>query len=80
MRDQEIQTAASPPVYGPQLLDTIACLLALMLDGLAHGFFDYTVSCEIGGNGRRHVVISAGKSHKFTIPADELPRPKGRQR
>ena len=37
------------------------------------GFFDYSITCEIGNGGKRHLVIRAGKSHKFTIPADEVP-------
>ena len=39
-----------------------------------HGFFDYSIACEIGNGGKRQLVIRAGKSHKFTIPEDELPR------
>ena len=46
----------------------------LIVDGLRHGFFDYSIACEIGSDGRRQLVIRAGKSHKFTIPEDELPR------
>jgi hypothetical protein len=42
------------------------------VDGLRHGFFDYSITCEIGKDRRRELVIRAGKSHKFTIPEDEL--------
>lgn len=44
------------------------------MDGLRHGFFEYSLACEIGKDGRRQLVIRAGKSHKFTIRKDELPR------
>ena len=42
--------------------------------GSGTAFFDYSIACEIGNGGRRQLVIRAGKSHKFTIPEDELPR------
>ncbi|WP_417719570.1 hypothetical protein [Salipiger sp.] len=32
------------------------------------------ISSGIGKNNRRDLVIEAGKSHKFTIPEEELPR------
>ena len=46
----------------------------LVVDGLRHGFFDYSIACEIANGGKRQLVIRAGKSHKFTIPEDEVPR------
>ena len=46
----------------------------LVVDGLKHGFFDYSIACEIANGGKRQLVIRAGKSHKFTIPEDEVPR------
>ena len=39
-----------------------------------HGHFRCAISSGIGKNNRRDLVIEAGKSHKFTIPEDELPR------
>ena len=45
-----------------------------LVDGLKHGFFDYSIACEIANGGKRQLVIRAGKSHKFTIPEDEVPR------
>jgi hypothetical protein len=59
---------------GPQFHEAVDRLLQVLLDGLRHGFFDYSISCEVGNKGRRQLVIRAGKSHKFTIPEDELPR------
>jgi hypothetical protein len=60
--------------YGPQLRDILDRIERLVVDGLRHGFFEYSLVCEIGKDGRRQLVIRAGKSHKFTIPEDELPR------
>ena len=60
--------------YGGQMREALDRLRGLVVDGLKHGFFDYSISCEIGNKGRRQLVIRAGKSHKFTIPEDDLPR------
>jgi hypothetical protein len=49
-------------------------LEVLVVDGLKHGFFEYSISCEVANGGKRHLVIWAGKSLKFTIPADEVQR------
>jgi hypothetical protein len=51
-------------------LDTLENLI---IDGLQHGFFQYSIACEVGNGGKRHLIISAGKSHKFTLRPDELP-------
>jgi hypothetical protein len=50
-----------------------SCIEGLLAEGLRHGFFHYSIHCEVGREGRRQLVIEAGKSHKFTIPANELP-------
>ena len=59
--------------YGGQMREALDRLRGLVVDGLKHGFFDYSISCEVGKNGKRRLVIRAGKSHKFTIPEDDLP-------
>jgi hypothetical protein len=58
--------------YGRQFREALDCIEGLFVDGLRHGFFDYSITCEIGKDRRRELVIRAGKSHKFTIPEDEL--------
>lgn len=40
-------------------------------EGLRHGYFDYGVSCEVIGQGRRRLQLRAGKNYQFVIPADE---------
>jgi len=57
-----------------QVREALNRLEVLVVDGLKHGFFEYSVACEVGNGGKRHLVIRAGKSHKFTIPAEEVPR------
>jgi hypothetical protein len=56
-----------------QMADALAHLEKVVVEGLRHGFFDCSISCEIGNGGKRQLVIRAGKSHKFTIPEEELP-------
>ena len=58
---------------GKQTTDALDHIDFLVVDGLRHGFFEFSISCEIGNGGKRKLVIRAGKSHKFTIPEDELP-------
>jgi hypothetical protein len=56
-----------------QVREALDRLEGLVVEGLRHGFFDYSIACEIANGGKRHLVIRAGKSHKFTIPEEELP-------
>jgi len=60
-------------LLGPQIREALARLEQEVLDGLQHGHFRCTISSAIGKGNRRELVIEAGKSHKFTIPEDELP-------
>ncbi|MBL8666330.1 MAG: hypothetical protein JNM48_02575 [Rhodospirillales bacterium] len=55
-----------------QIAEALAHLERIVVEGLKHGFFDYSIACEIGNGGKRHLVIRAGKFHKFTIPENEL--------
>jgi hypothetical protein len=57
---------------GGQLREALDRLEGLVVDGLRHGFFHYSIAGEIGNGGKRQLVIRAGKSHKFTIPEDEV--------
>jgi hypothetical protein len=45
-----------------------------LVDGLRHGFFECTITCEIVKDRKRRLLVKAGKSEQFTIPADELER------
>ncbi len=60
--------------YGGQMREALDRLRDLVVDGLKHGFFDYSISCETGNKGKRQLVFRAGKSYKFTIPEDDLQR------
>ena len=58
---------------GPQFREALDRLRALLLEGLKHGFFEYSIACEVTNGGKRQLVIRAGKSHRFTIPEHEVP-------
>lgn len=45
-----------------------------LVDGLRHGFFEFTITCELVKDRKRRLVVKTGKSEQFTIPADELER------
>jgi hypothetical protein len=59
---------------GPQLRKALERLFEIVHDGLQHGYFRFEISSAIVKGNRRELVIEAGKSHKFTIPEEELPR------
>lgn len=59
---------------GPQLREALEQIGRIVVDGLCHGHFRATILSAIGKDNRRDLVIEAGKSHKFTIPEEELPR------
>ena len=71
----ELQTKTpSQGAKSDQIREAIDLLERLVVDGLKHGFFDYSIACEVANGGKRQLVIRAGKSHKFTIPEHEVPR------
>lgn len=74
MADENPNSTSFHKGCGHQLREALDRLQGLVVDGLRHGFFDYSITCEIGNGGKRRLVIRAGKNHKFTIPEDELPR------
>ncbi len=64
--------SSSSPAGGPQLHEALSYLEGIVRDGVRHGFFSYTVTCEVGRNQRREIIIKNGKSRKFTIPEAEI--------
>ena len=49
----------------------ITRLLAELYAGLQHGYFEYSITCEVIGQSRRRLTIHAGKAYQFMIPFDE---------
>jgi hypothetical protein len=72
MRDAPISTVTR--AQRGQTAEALAHIEKVVVEGLRHGFFDCSIACEIGTGGKRQLVIRAGKSHKFTIPENEVPR------
>jgi len=65
----------NPPVtYSDPVRSALKLIEGLLVEGIKHGHFDYTVTCEMGTNGRRLLVVKAGKSHKFSIMEPDVPR------
>ena len=56
-----------------QVREALDSLEGLIVDGLKHGFFDYSIACLVSNGGKRELLIRAGKSHKFIIPEHEVP-------
>ncbi len=57
-----------------QVREVLDRLEGLVVEGLEHGFFDYSIACEIANGGKRTLMIRAGKSYIFTITEDQMPR------
>jgi hypothetical protein len=72
MRDAT--TPAPATGHRSQFNDALRHIEKIVTDGLRHGFFDCSIACEMTNGGKRQLVVRAGKSHKFNIPEDELPR------
>ena len=66
----ESQICTTPE--GSECRRAIEKLEEIVLDGLRHGFFEFTVACEITKGDKRRLVIKAGVSHKYVIPPEEL--------
>jgi hypothetical protein len=62
------------PAKRGQICEALDRLEGLVVDGLKHGFFDYSIACEIANGGKRKLMIRAGKSYSFYIAEDEMPR------
>ena len=60
--------------YSEPVRSALELVESLLVEGIKHGHFDYSLTCELGTNGRRLLIVKAGKSHKFTIEAIDIPR------
>ena len=49
-------------------------VLAEIHDGLRHGFFEFTLTCEIIRHEQRRLTLRAGKSYHFVIPKEDCVR------
>ena len=46
-------------------------IVAEIVDGLRHGHFDCRVTCDVVAQGRRRLVLHAGKSYQFLLTAED---------
>jgi hypothetical protein len=67
-----MRNAPISSMHRGQIAEALAHLEQIVVEGLKHGFFECSIACEMGSGGKRQLVIRAGKSHKFTIPEEEL--------
>jgi hypothetical protein len=60
--------------YSEPVRSALNLLEGLIIEGLKHGHFDYSLTGEQGNHGRRLLIVKAGMSHKFTIEGADVPR------
>ena len=63
-----------PCAYAEPVRSALELVEGLLIDGIKHGHFDYSVTCEMGTGGRRLLIVKAGKSHQFSIMESDVPR------
>ena len=56
----------------PELNEALEKLKLEVREGLRHGFFEYTISCEVVKGRKRRLTLKAGKSYQYVISEDEL--------
>jgi hypothetical protein len=70
----EIISRLRKTCYPEPVRSALDLVESLLVEGLKHGHFDYSLNCELGTNGRRLLIVKAGKSHKFTVEGIDVPR------
>ena len=58
-----------------QFKETERTMLQLFSDMIHHGFFKMEITGVVVKQGKREVTIEAGKSFRFIIPTEDLPKP-----
>jgi hypothetical protein len=70
----EIISPRKETCYSEPVRSALHLVESLLIEGFKHGHFDYSLTCELGTNGRRLLIVKAGKSHKFVIEGIDVPR------
>jgi hypothetical protein len=52
--------------------DALARIEREVREGVAHGFFDLAVTCEIVSGKKRRLTVRSGKSYQFVISLEEM--------
>lgn len=72
-KDELIETESSVGIAADgECMRALTKLEQVVLAGLKHGHFEYSVVCEITTGRKRRLVIKAGVSHQFIIPLEEI--------
>jgi hypothetical protein len=50
-------------------------IVAEISSGLRHGYFEYSVTCEVTTQGRRRLILHVGKTYQFLISSAECEAP-----
>ena len=66
--DTRVISELSPPAPVDQALRRI---FHEIQDGLRHGYFEFTVTCEVISQERRRLILQAGKSYQFVIRKED---------
>jgi hypothetical protein len=66
-------SATAPKVFSTPVRSALDLVENLLIEGIKHGHFDYSITCETGTGGRRLLIVKAGKSHKFSIMERDVP-------
>ena len=61
-----------PPDLNSELDRAFCTLKEVLLEGLKHGHFECSIHCEKANSDKRMLTITAGKSHRFSIPPEDL--------
>ena len=68
MRDNHGYRSVTGEGYGDQVREALDRLRALIVDGVKHGFFDYSISCEVSNKGRRKLVVRLARATSSRSP------------
>jgi hypothetical protein len=71
--DELTATPAPPRRYHGKLAEALSLIEKIVVEGLKHGHFDYSITCETGTAGRRQLIVKAGKSHMFSLTEADVP-------
>jgi hypothetical protein len=83
-RDMSLPPAAKNAIEGAETVDqtvhgaehelnrALGRIESEVRDGLGHGFFELSVTCEVVKEGKRRLTIKAGKSYQFIIAQEEV--------
>jgi hypothetical protein len=55
-----------------ECMRALKMLQQVVVAGLKHGHFEYSVVCEVINGRKRRLVIKAGVSHQFIVPLEEI--------